>query len=118
MRIIIFKYVAIFAIFFAFNGCAQIYTGDMLSSTSLQSANFDYVRQNVKGTAFTYAILGIGGRTKSLIHKAKVDLLTNYPLRSNQALANQTVDFHTTIFLGVVVVVECQVYADIIEFNK
>jgi hypothetical protein len=115
---IFINYATFIILLMAISGCAQVYNGNLLGSASLQSANFDYIKQNARGTSRAAYFLGIGGFNKSLIQKAKIDLLSNYPLESNQALVNQTINFNTRFVLGIIIIVECEVYSDIVEFQK
>src|SRR5208283_2758116 len=93
---------SIFAITIAIlvSGCAM-HSGYMLNSAALGSANFSYVRQNISGeTEITY-FLGFGGiDDETLVDMAKRKMLGNHPLKSNQALANLTVNFKSSYYLG------------------
>ena len=60
----------------------------------------------------------IGGLEKNtLVADAKKDLLENYPLKENQALANITVDFKNSIVFFVIKT-KVTITADVIEFTK
>ncbi len=107
--------VAVFA-----SSCGASHTGYMVNSASLSAANFSYVKQNVTGKATATYVFGIGGMAKeTLVNTAKQKMLENYPLKSNQTLANITVNFKKSLYYFVAFgTVECTVTADIVEFNK
>ncbi len=116
---IIFK--SIFAITIAIftSSCVAFHTGSMSNSTALSSANFSYVKTNLKGEASATYVLGIGGFRETLVNSAKQNMLQNNNLRDNQALANLTVNFKTTYYWGGFLIVDkCTVTADLVEFNK
>lgn len=101
------------------SSCASFHSGNMLSSTALNSANFTYVKQNIYGEATVTYFLGIGGLGKTaLVASAKKQMLTNFPLNSNQALANVTVNFASSYFIVLLFrTVKCTVTADVVEFK-
>lgn len=105
-----------------FSSCSSILSGynSFGTTTVLSQPNFDYVKKNLTGTSSAAYILGIGGMNRTaLINEAKQSLLSNYPLKSNQALSNVTVDFKNSNFVGLIYVkVLCTINADIIEFHK
>jgi hypothetical protein len=92
----------------------------MSGSASLDAPNFMYKKQNVFGEAQATYVLGIGGVARqSLIVEAKKNMLKANPLLKNQALANVSVSYKSTGFLGIIVVtVKCNVSADIVEFGS
>ena len=99
----------------SFSSCA-FHNGYMNNSASLSQANFSYTQTSISGTASTLKILGIGGLGKSaIVEEAKKDMLKNNPLKSNQALANITVNWESGFFL-IVMTNKCTVTADIVEF--
>lgn len=99
--------------------CIATHYGNMSDSAALGSPNFRYKRQNVVGVSQATYVLGIGGVARqSLILEAKKAMLRENPLLDNQALANVSVSYKTTGFLGfVVTTVICTVSADIVEFG-
>ena len=109
----------IISIFSFLTGCIATHVGNMSGSASLDSPNFIYKNQNVFGEAKATYVLGIGGEARqSLIREAKINMLKENPLLKNQALANVSVSYKTTGFLGfLVTVVKCDVSADIVEFG-
>ncbi len=98
MEKIIFKSFFVTVVAITMSGCAS-YGGSMLSSTSLNSANFSYVKENISGTAGVTYLFGLGGgffkENWGLVQEAKKKMLLSYPLKKNQALVNITVDFKT-----------------------
>ena len=104
---------------FLFSGCAAFHSGNLSNSAALSNANFSYVKQNVQGEAKARYILGIGGFAKqSLVDQAKQKMVVNTPLQSNQALVNQTVNFKSSFYFGLIYrTVKCTVTSDIVEFK-
>lgn len=99
--------------------CMATFSGQMNNSTALSAGNFSYVNMNVEGKATATYILGIGGNDhKTLVNEAKQDLLSKHNLKSNQSLANITTNFKNSNYLGIMIIVECTVTADVVEFNK
>ena len=99
-----------------FSSCA-VHNGYMNNSASLSQANFDYTQTSISGTAKTLKVFGIGGLGKSaIVEEAKKDMLKNHPLKSNQALANITVNWKTGFYL-LVISNKCTVTADVVEFK-
>ncbi|UTW66916.1 hypothetical protein KFE94_02025 [bacterium SCSIO 12643] len=97
------------------SSCA-FHTGMMTGNASIANNNFR-VAGIIDGQASTTHILGIGGLSKSaLVLEAKKDMLTNYPLRKGQALANVTVDIKKTFVLFYEKTL-ITVSADVIDFN-
>jgi hypothetical protein len=98
--------------------CAAYHSGYMASSVSLSSANFSYVKLNVKGKSTATYILGIGGLGKeTLVNSAKEQMLSENKLKNNQGLSNLTVNFKNSNILGILSKVTCTVTADIVEFK-
>ena len=98
--------------------CSAGHSGYMASSANLSSANFSYLKQNVKGESTATYILGIGGLAKeTLVNDAKLNLLAQSPLKNNQALSNLTVNFKSSFYLGIFSTVTCTVTADVVEFK-
>jgi hypothetical protein len=64
--------------------------------------------------------LGIGGLTKNaLVDEAKQDMLSKSPLKANQALANVTINYKGSYFVGPVYhTMVCTVTADVVEFTR
>jgi hypothetical protein len=111
--------VLVLSIFTVLTGCFATHMGNMSGSSSLDSPNFMYKKQNITGDATATYVLGIGGEARqTLILDAKKNMLNGSPLLKNQALANVAVSYKTTYYLGfIVVVVKCTVSADIVEFG-
>lgn len=115
----IFK--SLFAILIAItlSSCAS-YSGSMLSSASLNSANFSYVKENISGTASVMYLFGIGGgffkEDWGLVQEAKKKMLLSNPLKKNQALVNITVNFKTK-FILFSASRACTITADVVEFK-
>jgi hypothetical protein len=103
-----------------FSGCVAFHSGDMASSASLNSANFSYTKQSIKGESKATYILGIGGMAKeSLVANAKQQMLASNPLGANQALANLTVSYKSSFYVGLLYrTLICTVTADVVEFNN
>jgi hypothetical protein len=100
----------------SFLSCA-VHGGSMNDSAALSQANFEYAQSSLSGDASTLKVLGIGGLAKSaLVEEAKQDMLKNYPLKENQALANVTVNWKTGFYF-IVQTNKCTVTADVVEFK-
>ncbi|MFC5412433.1 DUF6567 family protein [Larkinella bovis] len=99
-----------------FQSCAFHY-GALSDSASLSYPNFTIVRSNIQGSAKTLKVVGLGGLARNaIVADAKKNLLAKYPLKENQALANVSVDFKTSL-LFIVQTKTCIVTADIVEFK-
>lgn len=118
MKKLNFKFGLVIAIsFFLLTSCA-FHSGYVLNSASLSSANFKYVKQNVKGTSTASYILGFGGLAKeTLVAEAKQKMVATSPLRANQALANISVNFKASYIYVFYITTTCTVTADIVEFK-
>jgi hypothetical protein len=109
--------IILLALTLAFSGCAT-HSGYMNSTTSLSSGNFKYVKREVQGTAKTIYIFGIGGLHKTaLVNEAKRNLLHNYQLQDNQALADLTVSWKQLLVLPFYRENRCTVTASIVQFD-
>ena len=98
-------------------GCGAVLGGSFSGSAALSQKNFSYIR-NVKGSSQATYILGIGGLSREgLAKEAKEEMLSKTPLKDNQAIANVTVDYKTSNFLGIYATVKCVITADIVEFK-
>lgn len=119
MKKVILKSFFAISIAIFITGCAAIHDGYMANSASLSSNNFSYVKMNVQGTSTATYVLGIGGLAKeTLVNDAKQQLLASNPLKSNQTLANLTVNYKNSRYLGVLfMTVKCTVTADVVEFK-
>lgn len=91
----------------------------MQSSAALNSANFSYTG-HLEGKSTATYIFGIGGMTKrTLVDDARENMLSKNPLKSNQALANLTVNWKRSYILGFVYsTLSCVVTADVVDFYK
>ncbi len=100
------------------SSCVATHIGSMASSASLSNGNFKYVEKNLKGETTATYVFGIGGLGKAtLVDAAKQKMLKSYPLQSNQAISNLTVNFKTSYYAGLFTTVTCTVTADIVEFK-
>ncbi|MEI6585937.1 MAG: DUF6567 family protein [Sediminibacterium sp.] len=97
-----------------------LHAGSVGGSAALSSGNFDYVQKSVSGSSSAVYILGIGGMAKSkMASEAKEDMLKRNPLKSNQALANVSVDVKNSFILGLLYhKLTYNVTADVVEFKK
>ena len=101
-----------------FSSCVALHDGAMVPSTSLSSANFNYIGQ-ANGNASAMYFLGIGGLNKpTLVGNAKSEMMRKFPLKSNQAYANVTVNFKNSFYFGILVDRRCTITADVVEFYK
>jgi hypothetical protein len=101
-------------------GCSASYDSFVVGSSAVLRLNFcANVKQNIKGEATATYVLGIGGLAKeTLVDNAKQQMLASTPLKSNQTLANLTVNFKSSFYLGVLFrTVTCTVTADVVEFK-
>ncbi|MFN7704640.1 MAG: DUF6567 family protein [Chryseotalea sp.] len=116
----LYKLSLIFLLTPLLGSCIAFHSGYLSNSAALNSANFTYVNQNIKGQAeATYFVLFGGLGKETLVHDAKEKMLASFPLKNNQALANQTVNFkYTFILMGFARRVTCTVTADVVEFNQ
>lgn len=118
MKKTIFKTSLILCLVFLFSSCAAGLTGNMNNSAALSSDNFTYVKKNLKGKSQATYVLGIGGMNReAIVDEAKQNLLENYSLEDGQALANSTVNFKYSSFLGIVTTYKCYVTGDIVQFQ-
>ena len=100
-----------------FASCA-FHSGYMVNSASLSSNNFTYVEKDITGSAIATYVLGLGGNDRmALVNEAKNNLLADYPLKSNQALVNLTVNWKNSFVLPLVITTRCTITADIVEFR-
>jgi hypothetical protein len=100
------------------SSCVSLHDGTMLPSTGLNSANFNYVGQ-VEGNSSAMYFFGIGGLTKSsLVGNAKSEMMRKFPLKSNQAYANVTVNFKNSVYFGLLIERRCTITAEVVEFFK
>lgn len=101
-----------------FSSCAAGLTGSMNNSAALNSNNFNYVQKDLQGKSQATYVLGIGGMNReAIVEEAKKNMLENYSLKDGQTLANTTVNFKYSNFLGIVATTKCYVTADIVEFK-
>jgi hypothetical protein len=99
------------------SGCSVWHGGTMTSSASLSTNNFAYVKWNVEGAATATYVFGIGGfNHQALVSEAKYELMQAYPLQSNQAYVNLTVNWRRK-YLVFVIKEKCTVSASIVQFN-
>lgn len=99
--------------------CAASHSGVLSDSASLGSANFSYVKKEISGQSTVTYIFGIGGLAKlTLVNSAKQDMLKHNELKSNQSLANISVNFKSSNYAFVFRKLTCIVTSDIVEFNK
>ena len=101
-----------------FSSCAAGLTGYMNNSAALSSDNYTYVKRDLQGMSQATYVLGIGGMNReAIVDEAKQKMLENYTLEDGQTLANTTVNFKYSNFLGIVATTKCYVTADIVEFK-
>jgi len=113
----VFRLLIIVISVLSFSSCA-FHSGYMNNSASLSQANFDYTQKSISGTATTSKFFGLGGLGKlAMVEEAKKDMLKNYPLQSNQALVNVTINWKNSIIFFIMTN-SCTVTADIVEFKK
>ncbi len=118
MKKTIFRSFFVLAIALILSNCVSLHNGYMLNSAALITANFSYVKQNIQGESTATYILGIGGfMKKTLVNDAKQHMLSSFPLKDNQAIVNQTVNFKYSSIFGIVTTVTCTVAADVVEFK-
>lgn len=120
MKKLLLKSFFAISIAISITSCTAIHGGYMTNSAALNSANFSYVNQNIKGQSQATYILGIfGGMEKeTLVDDAKKNMLATNPLKSNQTLANITVNIKSSFYFGVLVrTVKCTLTADVVEFK-
>ncbi len=111
----IIKFLAFTVLILSFTSCA-IHSGMMTGNAAISDGNFKVVKV-ATGTAKATKVFGLGGLGKdALVFEAKKNLLTNYPLKEGQALANVTVDFKNS-FIIIINVEKVTVTADIVEFQ-
>lgn len=112
------KFILILIVSVSVMGCTAMHSGYMANSTALSSANFTYKSKNISGKASCTYILGIGGLNRdNLIRDAKKAMLEANPLMDNQAIANLTVSFKKSFYLGLIIYVDCVISGDIVEFK-
>jgi hypothetical protein len=94
------------------NSCATNHNGFLSSNNDLRNIKYvDFAFGNSKTTTF----LGIGGnKHDALVLEAKLNMMRNFPLKSNQFYGNFIVDYKTTKALGVITNL-VTVSADILE---
>jgi len=110
--------VSLFTILLIMVSSCALHTGVMSNSAQLSHANFSYVKKGLYGTCQTTRILGFGGVFKAdLVEEAKKEMLEDYELQANQALANVTVDWKHSRYI-LVKTTKCSVSADVVEFNN
>lgn len=118
MKKTLLKLCLILSITLTLSSCAAGLTGMMNSATSLNSNNFSYVERDLRGKAQATYVFGIGGMNKeAIVSEAKMQMLKNHQLEDGQALANITVDFKYSNFLGIIATTKCYVTADIVVFE-
>lgn len=101
-----------------FSSCAAGLTGFMNNSASLSSNNYSYVKRDLQGKSQATYVLGIGGMNReAIVDEAKQNMLENHTLQDAQTLANTTVNFKYSSFLGIISTTKCYVTADIVEFK-
>ncbi|MCG8184212.1 DUF6567 family protein [Tenacibaculum piscium] len=119
MKKIILKSMFILSMVLLLSSCAAGLSGFMTDSASLSSNNFTYAKKNVQGVSQATYVFGFGGmKREAIVNEAKQKMLKNNSLKDNQALANLSVDYKYSSFLGIVNTVKCYVSADVVEFNK
>lgn len=57
-------------------------------------------------------------KREAIVDEAKQNMLQNFKLEDGQTLANTTVNFKYSSFLGLIATTKCYVTADIVEFEE
>ena len=118
MRKVLLRLSFIVCLTVMFSSCAAGLTGYMNNSASLNANNYTYVKKDLQGMSQATYVLGIGGMNReAIVAEAKQKMLENYTLQDGQTLANTTVNFKYSNFLGIVSTTKCYVTADIVEFK-
>ena len=115
------KYLLVSSVLLSFllSGCFATHSGYLNNSASLSQANFKYVKRSISGESIATTVLGIGGLGRqAMVDEAKSDMLRGVNLKSNQTIANSTVSWKNSFYLGLFITNKCTVTADIIEFVK
>ncbi len=100
------------------SSCSSVYYGNMTNNTIVDKGNFSYsgIRS---GTASCFYVMGIGGMNHSaLISEAKEKMLQENPLRRNEALVNQIVEWQNTYYFPFFVRITCIISAEVVKFDE
>lgn len=119
MKETIFKLIFAISIAILFSNCAALHIRYKANSESLRSAIFSYVKQNLNGKLTVKYKLGFGSfKKETLLDGAKQQMFVANPLKSNQTLANLTVNFKETYYsFYLYIMITCIVIADAREFK-
>lgn len=99
------------------SSCATLSDLNAISDgTSLNAANYDYVR-SVKESASSTYILGMFGGSNAE-RRAYDSLKEKANLQSNQALTNYAVTTSNRIVFGVLIIKTVVVSADVVQFRQ
>ena len=115
------KYLLVSSVLLSFllTGCFATHSGYLNNSASLSQANFKYVKRSITGESIATTVLGIGGLGReNMVAEAKSDMLRGINLKPNQTIANSTVSWKNSFYLGLFITNKCTVTADVIEFVK
>ncbi len=101
-----------------FSSCMSVYHGNMSSNTTVDQGNFSYTGIR-SGSASCFYVFGIGGMNHSaLINEAKEKMLLENPLRRNEALINQIIEWQNTYYFPCFYRTTCIISADVIKFDE
>lgn len=103
------------SLLFILSGCA-FHNGTFDSGVAITNNQFRVVG-TAHGNAYTTHVFGLGGlATDALVHEAKRDLYSKYPLAKGMILNNITVDFKRSFYFFAMTT-KVMISADIIDFN-
>ncbi len=112
------KLFIIFLIAVIHSGCFSLYNGNMYNNTVINQGNFKYTGVR-SGSASCFYVFGIGGMNHSaLINEAKERMLQEFPLRRNEALVNQIVEWKSSYYFPFFMRVTCIINAEVIQFDE
>jgi hypothetical protein len=104
--------------FLCFSSCTSVYYGSMYNNSMIDKGNFSYTGVR-NGYSSCFYVLGIGGMNhSSLINEAKEKMLLEYPLRRNEALVNQVVEWKKSFYFPFFLRVTCIINADVVKFDE
>ena len=111
-----FKFFLLIFLCFLLTNCS-IQSGLLNSDVNLNSGNFEVIKVATGSSEVSY-FLGFGGmKSKGLYSQAKENLYKNADLKSNQTIANITIDQKRTLIL-IYYKHEIILSGDVIEFKK
>lgn len=100
------------------SSCSSVYYGNMHNNAVINQGNFSYTGIR-SGTSSCFYVMGIGGMNHTaLISEAKEKMLQENPLRRNEALVNQIVEWQNTYYFPFFVRITCIISAEVIKFDE